>query len=168
MRYMFPGGHAFRNDDSPEAVAISKALTEAGLEVSTIDLYHSFDVSSKTEKEITRDFTVFRPPHYTYLFNQSEDARCYKSENHFYHYDAVYVFEIKKVHNDLECTQNRIRITLPNKPLNVTFIHKEVKKVIESNNLINNCDYSVADKIIHMLYEAHRDYVEYLKITLNM
>lgn len=167
QRLMFPGGHAFVNDESPEAVAIAKALTEAGLEVKTVDLYNSFDMSSRSSKEITKNFIVYRPPHYCYHFKQGKDAKCYAEKNHHFHYDAVYVFEIVKTHSNLECSQTRVPIKLSNKILTTTSIREEIKRQIqmfnENREKHGETTEEVGDYVIQMLYEAHRDYVRYLQ-----
>lgn len=164
-RLMFPGGHAFSNDESPEAVAVAKALSEAGLIVKTVDLYKSFDMSSRSEKQITKEFTVYRPPHYTYLFKQSTEAKCY-AKNHLFHYDAVYVSEILEVESSLKCSQERIQIRLPNKPLTVPKIRDEIKNQLHSCNeekaKAKEPAIHAGDYLVQMLFEAHRDYVRYL------
>ena len=165
-RVMFPGGHAFSNDESPEAIARSKAEVEAGLIVKTIDLYQSFDVSSgHSEKSITSDFTVYRPPHYSYLFKQSPEAKCY-AKNHHFHYDIVYVFEIAEVLSELRCSQERILLKLPNKQLTIPSIREEMNKAINIYNKTKQKpdteEQEISDYLVLMLYEAHRDYVKYL------
>ena len=120
-RLMFPGGHAFVNDESPEDIAIAKARIEAGLVVKPIDLYQNFDMLP-TEKQgqgtggqYSPEFCVYRPPHYSYLFTQNENAKCYKDKNHHFHYDAVYVCTITEVLSEEQCAQRRVKIELPNK-----------------------------------------------------
>lgn len=164
-RLMFPGGHAFSNDESPEAIAISKALVEAGLSVKTVDLYKSFDMSGHSEKSITENFTVFRPPHYTYFFKQNDQAKCWK-RNHHYHYDAVYVVEVAEVGSMTMCTQERVEVRLPNKQMNVPSIREAMNNAIKEFNerqLKNGgIVQEIGDYLVQMLYEAHRDYVKYL------
>ena len=164
-RLMFPGGHAFVNDESPEDIAIAKSKIEAGLVVSPIDLYKNFDVfplhrnNSGEDSHFSREFCVYRPPHYTNLFTQDESAKCYELQNHHYHYDAVYVCEIKEILSEDKCTQRRIRIELPNEM--PTFV--STKKHLEDNiNRVRDFDETYGEYIVKMLYEAYRDYVSYL------
>lgn len=163
-RFMFPGGHAFINDDSPEAIAIVKAKTEAGLDVRPVDLYSSFDVQPGM---FSKQFCVYRPPHFSYLFKQDSTAKCYREKNHLHHYDAVYVCEIFNIHPEVECSQERVAIELPNKPLTMVQVKKCVENSIASFNEQNRLDAENAetfgDYIVKMLVDAHKDYVNYLK-----
>ena len=164
-RLMFPGGHAFVNDESPEDIAIAKARIEAGLVVRPIDLYQNFDMlpygkpSSGKDSQFNAEFSVYKPPHYSYLFVQNENAKCYRDKNHHYHYDAVYVCEITDILSEEKCAQKRVKIELPNK----------VPTMVATKNYLDTClrnvrylSDSYGDYIIKMLYEAYKDYVTYL------
>lgn len=162
-RFMFPGGHAFVNEESPEAVAIMKAKTEAGLDVKPIDLYFNFNNQSD---KFSAQFTIYRPPHFTYLFEQNDSAKCYREKNHIRHYDAVYVCEILDIHPDTECSQARIAVKLPNKTLSLMQIKMIMESSIEQYNIQNQLEAtegeSFGDYIAKMLVDAHIDYIKYL------
>lgn len=163
-RVMFPGGHAFVNEDSPEIVAIMKAKTEAGLDVKPIDLYFSFN---NVDNEFSSRFTIYRPPHFTYLFEEDGSAKCYKDQNHLKHYDLAYVCEINEIHSITECSQVRIAVKFPNKLLTLN----EIKKILEDNisqyNLQNQLTArereSTGEYIAKMIIDAHTNYIKYLK-----
>lgn len=163
-RLMFPGGHAFTNDDSPEAIAIIKAKTEAGLDVRPIDLHSSFDAKSE---RFSKSFCVCRSPHFSYLFEQDPSAKCYREKNHLHHYDAVYVCEIFDIHPEAECSQERVVVKLPSRSLTMIQVKKCLECSIEEFNQQNRENVSeretFGDYIVKMLFDAHRDYISYLK-----
>ena len=164
-RLMFPGGHAFINDESPEDIAIAKARIEAGLVVKPIDLYQNFNIfpqdkqSSGKDNQFSSEFCVYRPPHYSYMFTQSENAKCYKEKNHHFHYDAVYVCEIADILSEDKCAQKRIKIELPNKKPTLMSTKKYLDACINSMRYLDD---SYGEYIIKMLFEAYKDYVNYL------
>lgn len=163
-RIMFPGGHAFVNDDSPETVAIMKAKIETGLDVRPIDLYSSFH---NPDSEFSSHFTIYRPPHFTYLFEEDGSAKCYKEKNHLKHYDLAYVCEIYDIHPAIECTQVRIVVKLPNIPLTLFQVKKIIEESVMQYNLQNQSEItekeSFEDYIAKMLTDAHTDYIKYLQ-----
>lgn len=163
-RIMFPGGHAFVNDDPPETVAIMKAKTETGLDVRPIDLYSSFN---NRDSEFSSHFTIYRPPHFTYLFEEDGSAKCYKEKNHLKHYDLAYVCEIYDIHPVIECTQVRIVVKLPNTPLTLAQVKKIIEGSVMQYNIQNQSEMtekeSFEDYIAKMLTDAHTDYIKYLQ-----
>lgn len=163
-RIMFPGGHAFVNDDSPETVAIMKAKIETGLDVRPIDLYSSFN---NPDSEFSSHFTIYRPPHFTYLFEEDGSAKCYKEKNHLKHYDLAYVCEIYDIHPAMECTQVRIVVKLPNTPLTLFQVKEIIEESVMQYNLQNQTEImekeSFEDYIAKMLTDAHTDYIKYLQ-----
>lgn len=163
-RLMFPGGHAFITEEaSPEAIAVLKAKTEAGLDVKPIDLYRSSEKSG----DFSPQFCVYLPPHFTYLFSQEPNAKCYKEKNHIFHYDAVYICEVFNVHPDVECSQERISIKLPNKVLTMVEIKKYLATAIKQFNQQNQVETTppetFGDYIVKMLFDAHKSYIWHLR-----
>lgn len=162
-RFMFPGGHAFVNEDSPEVAAIMKAKVEAGLDVWPIDLYSSYNHYSG---EFSARFTICRPPHYNYLFVEDGSAKCYHEKRHLRHFDAAYVCEIQKIHPYTECSQERIAVKLPAKPLTLIQMKKIIKSTVEQYNMQNRKEATeefCEDYIAKMLIDSHTDYLKYLK-----
>ncbi len=173
--WMFPGGHTFMVDDrpqSPEEVAKKKAKSEAHLVVETIDLYKCFN--SAVDED---NFQTYKPPHYSYLFRQNESADCFKQHNHWFHYDAVYVCEIKEdlLINDREDNHPQTRDLTSGRPFrciielpNYTPTYMSTKAAVTSAlRIINFEEESVGEYVIKMLYEAYKDYVIYLKEFTN-
>lgn len=170
-RLMFPGGHAFVNDESPEDIAIAKARIEAGLVVRPIDLYQNFDMLPQGRTISTKDshyspeFCVYKPPHYSYLFTQNENAKCYKNDNHHFHYDAVYVCEITEILKEEQCAQRRVKIELPNTMPTMVSTKRFLELNIDKTRFLND---SYGEYIIKMLYEAYKDYVIYINNVLKV
>ena len=170
-RLMFPGGHAFVNDESPEVIAIAKAKIEAGLVVRPIDLYQNFDMLpqgralSAKDSQYSPEFCVYKPPHYSYLFTQNENAKCYKKDNHHFHYDVVYVCEITEILKEEQCAQRRIKIELPNTTPTIYSTKRYLELSMEKTRSLND---SYGEYIVKMLYEAYKDYVVYVNNVLKV
>lgn len=162
-RFMFPGGHAFHDEESPEAVAIIKARIEAGLIVRPIDLYPNCNSRSSAFSE---QFTICHPPHFSYLFVEDGSAKCYVEKNHLRHYDATYICEIDEIRPDTECSHKRIEIEVPCNSIDLDKMKEIIKnsyeqynKEIKSGATMEFCE----DYIAQMLIDAHTVYIDYLK-----
>lgn len=90
--WMFPGGHAFTENDTPtpEIVAVNKALEEAGLNVKLCENAYG----NVKDGEI---FSRTNHPHATYIFKLNSRVKCYEKKGHKYHYDCVYIAEIESI-----------------------------------------------------------------------
>lgn len=87
QQWMFPGGHV--KSEFPEDVAIRKAATEAGIEVTLIK---SFD--------IIIEYSHCKPknsPFFVYHLFIDEEARCIRNYGHEYHIDFTYIGEFEKI-----------------------------------------------------------------------
>lgn len=166
-KWMFPGGHAFSSDEAfPSSIAIQKANEEAGLDVEIIDLYHSYDISTVTNQDCADYFSVLNPPHFTYLFKLSPNVRCYNKRGHRYHYDVVYVAEIKSVLSQTAKFE-RLSIELPVDELTIQQLHQilttEIDEYARSKDRKDYSKYfAFGGYVEKMLLEAHRDYVTFL------
>lgn len=169
--WMFPGGHVkFGENESPESVAKSRAKDEAGLDVSLVDLYHSFDLLSEDENEnIISNMTVFNPPHYLYLFKLDKSARCFEEKGHEYHIDAVYVGKVEKSGTN-KGANHRLYIPLPLKLVSPEEINQACYKALHSYYLkycVKNSEQkNIPDYVEKMLYAAYKDFVIFAEENL--
>lgn len=163
--WMFPGGHInLEESDSPDAIAVSKAQSEANLTVEILDIYKSFDLGLG---EAIDNMIVFPPPHYLTRFELAENAKCYRKMGHKYHLDLVYVSKITKFH-PVQGPSKRIFIELPLVPNNMnidSLIEEECNKALTSyysSNRIHSSRRKFLDKyVLKMLSFAYKDIIKH-------
>jgi hypothetical protein len=165
FEWMFPGGHAFKVDEnnrktsfSPERIAVEKTRTETSLEVNLINkvLPSPSDTSGR--------FELRAAPQYTYLFNQKENAPCYKERGHLHHFDMVYIGDVYDKASE-DSKYKVAEITLDTSEMSreqiANAINSGIQKIYEAGGrdefkAITNSHYQV-----YMLCEAHKDYIAY-------
>lgn len=162
--WMFPGGHVlFGEDQSPETIAVSRAKDEANLTVSIVDINSVFEFLSLDDNQVS-NMTIFKPPHFLYLFKLDDKTKCYNDKGHEYHMDAVYVAEINKEEKPTG-DQKRITITLSHTVENLNDInqacHSATYNYYRKNNVNNSERKSVPDYVETMLYNAFIAYKKY-------
>lgn len=165
--WMFPGGHVlFNEEQSPETIAISRAKDEANLTVSILDINSTFDILSADDDQVS-NMTVFKPPHFLYLFKLDEKTKCYRDKGHEYHIDVVYVAEVNKEEKQIG-DQKRIPVTLSANTSNIDEVnqacHAATRNYYRKNNVKNSERNDVPDYVETMLYNAFMAYKKYKKL----
>lgn len=169
--WMFPGGHVkFDENESPESVAKSRAKDEAGLDVTLVDLYSSFDLLSEDETENRiSNMTVFNPPHYLYLFKLDKNTKCFEEKGHEYHIDAVYVGKVDKV-DSIKGANHRLYIQLPINLVSQDEISQVCYKALRSYyikyHVKSSSQKNIPDYVEKMLYAAYKDFVVFAEKNL--
>lgn len=165
--WMFPGGHVlFSEEQSPETIAVSRAKDEANLTVSILDINGTFDVLSLHDNQVS-NMTIFKPPHFLYLFKLDEKTKCYNDKGHEFHMDIVYIAEVNK-EEKVTVDQKRVVITLSPNITNLDEInqacHAATHEYYRRNRVKSADQKSVPDYVETMLYNAFVAYKKYNNI----
>jgi len=154
--WMFPGGHFdIKIHDNLENVAIDKAKTEAGLEVTTI-----------STKSLSTNYDKILPlvvPNFFFMYKQNNSARCYYEKGHRAHFDYVYICDVKKeaiqtpIYNILEITIDT------NNEITKTYIDECINKQLVKKP--NDVSRTVGDYISEMLSNACIEYCKFKSLN---
>lgn len=154
--------HAFVNKNnyaSPYDVAINKSQSEAGLNVVILDNDNNNSSNIKETRETIESgsdkgcITTMCKPFNTYLFELRERTICYQTKGHRYHYDCIYIGDVKsKANSSYEIKEIIIPIEKTNDKDKITEI---IKLSIMNRETVNpfNIDY-----IVEILYPTLQEY----------